>query len=132
MVDHKAGNISQSRRFEEALRRDYRDAVDWIMAVGGWKRGQEELAYKALKQEIKALSDSAQFVLSDLLGGLSGDKIRASWRHTPGYWQRRGALTQEAFAHFYYAAFDRRVRKQVKKYLPNAWKVFEQLLKGAV
>ena len=132
MVDHKAGDISQSRRFEEALRQDYRDAVDWTLAVNGWKRGQEALAYKALNKEIWALPDSVQFVLSDLFSGLSGDKIRASWRHGSDYWQPRGALAQEAFAHFYYASFDRKVRKQVKKYMPNAWKVFEQLLKGAV
>lgn len=86
-------------------------------------------AYGVIAQEVRPDLYNA---ISDLMGGLSRNKARGNWGHPTKYWNGRGALELEAFAHMYEAQFSPDKYALMQKYFPSALAEFESLLKGVV
>lgn len=136
LVDDLAGSVSDDKPFRSALDRDYDAMRVRIRRKLHLKQGvakDERFVDFMLRSEIGKLPDNVQFVVSDVCDGLSSGIVRGKYAHSfsPGqYWSTPNALNKEAFAGFFYAAFDARVRKEVVRYFPEGWKRFCELLKG--
>ena len=86
-------------------------------------------AYSLISTEVMGNKYNA---VSDLMGGLSGNRARGNWGHKRSYWSTKGALEQEAFAHMYEAQFSADKYALMQKYFPSALAEFEKLLKGVI
>lgn len=100
-------------------------------------------AYKAIENEIKgSFNELAYGDLSDILEGATNGKIRCGIGHMgrdKGYWKKRvigpyeDGLSTEAFAEFLDSALGNEDSLVLlKKYLPNAYKVFVEMLEDAL
>ncbi|MNN01166.1 hypothetical protein D3C81_1137770 [compost metagenome] len=91
--------------------------------------------YDQISKELKPDNLSA---VSDLYSGLSiveldnkMERIVGRWKHPEEYWlENSDNIYLEAFAHCFEAQFDSTRRANLRKYFPNAYKRFEELLEG--
>jgi len=62
--------------------------------------------------------------------GATDGKCKVIIGHGEGYWERKGMLETEAFAEMFSATITNKGSLNVlKKYLPNAYSVFEKMIK---
>ncbi|MDQ0087931.1 hypothetical protein J2T12_001337 [Paenibacillus anaericanus] len=59
------------------------------------------------------------------------ERVVGRWKHPEEYWSSDlDKMYVEAFAHCYEAQFDSIRRANLRKYFPNAYERFEELLEG--
>lgn len=69
--------------------------------------------------------------VSDLIGGITGNKCVGKYKHTEKYWKNKGTLTAEAFAHFGSASIRKDLEElsYIKGIFPNAYNYFKTIVK---
>lgn len=98
--------------------------------IGGAPKYSKSMAYKAIEDEIRALTPFAKADLSDIIEGATREKIQVGWGHGNGYWKYGDwTLATEAFAEM----VDSTVSNSeslgaIQKYLPGSYKVFLDML----
>ena len=96
----------------------------------------KEYAYEKIKRDFLQLSPLQISDISDILEGSTYGKIKIGYGHGIGYWKKGNLgnninenLATEAFAEMFSISI---VNKQsleiIKKYLPNSYKVFEEII----
>ena len=98
----------------------------------------DEKAFTKLAEEI-CKRDSQYLVIQDIFYGfgcMSGyefNKDIFSYKHKDGDYDK-SVISNEAFAHFFEAGMDYKEDKlnRIKKYFPNAYKVYQKMLEDAL
>lgn len=112
---------------------------DTVQSLGHWPFAKptysKSMAYATITQEVKLLPIKAMGDLSDILEGATGGRISAGVGHGKSYWQKRKiaginvGLAKETFAEMIDSELsNKESRDTLKKYLPNTWKVFEEMI----
>ena len=113
--------------FGAALRSDYAAYIKAAMKQHSIKKTE---AYLVVSKEIQGPLYNA---ISDLFGGMSGNKCVGSYGHwNKRYWKLPGAVEKEAFAHMYEAQFSADKYALMQQYFPTALAEFEKLLNGVI
>lgn len=124
-VDRLAGRPSENPEFERALRNDFERLVNEYQKLYNVDR------FKAYKEMGEMVQDPQYHSISDLLGGMSDNRLVGSYLHdSPNYWKKEGRLGREAFAHFFEAVSRNDYRKMeiLKQTFPEAYRIFENML----
>ena len=97
---------------------------------------RKDFAYQALEQEIRNIDIIVRADLSDIIEGITKRKVFCGVGHGRKYWQNRTVngiehgLMKEAFAEFLDSVIaNEESFKILQKYLPNASKVFDEMMK---
>ena len=94
-LDYLLEYVSDDKTFEELLKEDFNNV---LKKYKKWYNVNDDQAYREIS---KALSKSTKMSsVSDLIGGITGNKCVGKYKHTEKYWKNKGTLTAEAFAHF--------------------------------
>lgn len=69
--------------------------------------------------------------LSDIIGGLTNNKIRGKYYHRNSYWKKENALEKETFANLFAIAGNDDIKylQIINEYLPNTLKAFDGLIR---
>ena len=125
-LDHILGNISQNDKFEELIIHDFNSLKSkYVLQY----KINEEVVYKEiskmLKQESKANS------ISDIISGITKNKCVGNAYHKTEYWEIKGKLGKETFAHFGSASIRKDVEELelIQQFFPSAFKYFKDELK---
>lgn len=123
-VDYKAGDVSHSAAYLDALKRDVKALYE---STGERKKRDAEYAIMRMltKPEIRNKVNG----ISDMVCGLTNGKTGGGWTHDITYYKGY-ALQQEAFAHMFEASFSTEKQALMKQYFPDAWEVFMKLMEG--
>ncbi|QCT70837.1 phage minor capsid protein [Eubacterium maltosivorans] len=126
-IDHATRINGQSRvELSNALKADYKQYLKDYQDKHHIKYIDD--VRSAISKEI---SDNTHSAVSDLFGGMSGNKCVGSWCHRKSYWKSSpDKLPSEAFAHFFEAQFNEERRKVLEHYFPSAMKEFKKILGG--
>lgn len=125
-LDHILGNISQNDKFEKLIIHDFNSLKSKYMLQ---YKINEEAVYKEiskmLKQESKANS------ISDIISGITKNKCVGNAYHKTEYWEIKGKLGKETFAHFGSASIRKDVEELelIQQFFPSAFKYFKDELK---
>lgn len=128
-VDRLSGRMSADPKFEEALKEDFENLVKGYQGLYNKNR---VAAYRDISQ---AVSGPKYHSVSDLFGGVSGNQCVGKYAHRePGYWQRKGMLGGEAFAHFFEAMARNDTEKMdiLRQSFPKAYNLFEKMMEDLV
>ena len=71
--------------------------------------------------------------VSDIIDGIIKGRVVGLGAHStnnPFYWENKGNIEREAFAHMYESCYNK--AKAMSEYFPNAYKKFKKDLKKAV
>lgn len=112
--------------FGAALRSDFDAYIEATMKQYSVKKLD---AYAIVSKEIQGNTFNS---ISDLFGGMSGNRCLGDWYHKAPYWRNPGALEKEAFAHMFEAQFSADKYALMQKYFPTAFAEFEKLLNGVI
>lgn len=86
-------------------------------------------AYEAISKDLRG--NDKLFAVSDIIGGLSDNKIQGDWGHSLSYWRRNPDLIAiESFAHLFEGQFNEERLKSLSSYFPTATKKFNEILEG--
>lgn len=129
MIDHAACGygdsfLSDDAAFREALIEDGKEAeAKFTEAPQGERLQMRKWLYV----------DHRTHSLSDLLGGLTDERIQGMYGHDQEYWSGSpGAIFHEAFAHFFEASMGQPDKLSIMTYyFPNAYGRFVELLDNA-
>ena len=134
MLDWLSGengrNLSECNDLTNAIQEDYNDALSNIMKT---ENCSFEEAQAKLSDELWAHPTDSNCV-SDVFGGLSGNKVSGPWGHRSEYWanRERSAVGKEAFAEITAdSASNAQSLAFTKKYMPKAYSTYQSMIKGA-
>ena len=137
--NRKGGSIHDNLpKLKELIQKDALNYVNQILGDRGRiesfetlnKRRKADREYiKIIKNEI-AKKSATRNCVSDLINGASYGKIRDGYFHRDDYWIY-GALEDEAVAHFFSARGSGGERlEEIKTAFPNAYKYFDDFVRG--
>lgn len=132
MIDDLSGNSSYANNMTDAIQADYDDAISNIMKN---ENCTVEQAQEKLSNELWNNPNESNCV-SDVFGGLTGNKVSGPWGHRAEYWANRdrSAIGKEAFAEITAdSACNANNLAYTQKYMPktyNAYKSIIGLIKG--
>ena len=124
-MDHLLGDVSQDGIFEKLLIDDFNRIKKNYMIK--YKLSETE-TYKEigdiLKRDIKANP------VSDIISGITKNKCVGGSKHSTEYWENKGKLGREAFAHFGSASIRKDMEEltYLKHIFPNAYKYFKSTI----
>lgn len=124
-IDRAGRNLSyKTPNFKNALKSDFENVVNAYMKE---YNVSQEAAYSLIGS---ALKDDKYHAVSDIVGGLTGNRCRGRYGHEARYWERENALEKEAFAHFFeaYARNDVEKIDVLLQMFPSASEEFLRLL----
>jgi hypothetical protein len=124
-LDHLLGNISQDGTFEKLLIDDFEKIKNKYMIK--YKLSESETYNRIgsiLKMDKKANS------ISDIISGITKNKCVGGAKHSTKYWNSKGKLGREAFAHFSSASIRKDIEEltYIKQMFPNAYNHFKDSL----
>ena len=125
-LDYLLEYVSDDKTFEELLKEDFNNV---LKKYKKWYNVNDDQAYREIS---KALSKSTKMSsVSDLIGGITGNKCVGKYKHTEKYWKNKGTLTAEAFAHFGSASIRKDLEElsYIKGIFPNAYNYFKTIVK---
>lgn len=69
--------------------------------------------------------------LSDIIGGMTNNKVVGRYKHKNKYWKKAGKLEKEMFAQMFTMAGNNDIKQLelFQKYLPNTFKEFDNLIR---
>ena len=133
MIDWLAGkggtNITQLNNLTDAAQADYNDAISSIM---GRENCTMEKAQSILSDELWNNPNESNCV-SDIFGGLSGNKVSGAWGHRTEYWatRDRSIIGKEAFAEITAdSACNGRNLAFTQKYMPRTCSAYRTIMKS--
>ncbi len=138
--NRKGGSIHDNLpKLKELIQKDALNYVNQILGSSGKiesfetldkSREVDGLYVKILEYEI-AKKSAVRNGVSDLINDASDGKIDGEYSHNENYWQQKGALEEEAIAHFFAARGSGGERlKETKKAFPTAYKYFDDFVRG--
>lgn len=91
-------------------------------------------AYESIRYALLHGEPQQTHIISDLVGGLTGNKCVGKYGHDVEYWNRSDTLEHEAFAHFFGSAITGNPEEidAIKHVFPSAYKEFMKLIRGAL
>ena len=97
----------------------------------GWEFTKDKKILQLLRKDFINLSDDAIFEAihindkassaSDILGALSEGRIQGKYSHSLVYWEKKGNIESEFFAHVFEAQFDDERREILEKTFPESY-----------
>ena len=121
-IDSLLGDVSQDGVFEKLLIDDFEKIKRNFMLKYKLNESETyEQIGKIIKSEKKANS------ISDIVGGITKNKCLGGAKHSVSYWEGKGKIAQEAFAHFGSASI-RKDKKElffIEQIFPNAYQHFK-------
>ena len=133
-IDYNAGNISQNKEFSKLLNDDF---SNYLANIERKNNVNKKIAEQILEEEL--MQDGATFKykhgVSDIIDGITKGRVVGSGSHStnnPFYWENKGNIEREAFAHMYESCYNKEKAKAMSEYFPNAYKKFKKDLKKAV
>lgn len=130
-LDHVGGTgekwLSSEPMYRKALEKDVRDYCRKTIAELGC---EEDEVYDIVSEEI---SGHEMAGISDIFGSLTGGQCQGDWGHSIKYWKSDASrVEQEAFANMFEASIgDGDKQKNMRKYFPTAYAIFEDLVRRA-
>lgn len=129
------GDSSSSKSFTKALQSDFDNYVSKIMKENSCDRTK---AYEIISDWLWEDADNKNGI-SDLCGGLSGNKCLGVWGHKDSYWSGKkeydvpDKVNNEAFAHFFEAsmATDDTKLDYIKELFPTAYDEFKKIVRNS-
>lgn len=126
LIDYALGELSKDSDYEQNLRDDWENYIAKLMIVNNQTEREAERFVEHNLYDIRRHS-----AVSDIVNGLTLDKVRGCTGHSLDYWRKYG-VESEAFAHMFEAQFDAIRYDEMKKMFPNALKLFEEMIRGKV
>lgn len=85
----------------------------------------------AINKKLKSKEYEEYAELSDIIGGLTNNKIRGKYKHDNEYWKRKNSLEKETFADLFAIAGGNDVEylQVINNYLPNTLNAFDGLIR---
>ena len=98
--------------------------------IGGVPQYSKSITYNVIEEEIRALSPYAKSDLSDILAGATKNKIKVGYGHENSYWNHGDwTLATETFAEMMDSTIaNTESLETIKKYLPDSYKVFLDMI----
>ncbi len=138
--NRKGGSIHDNLpKLKELIQKDALNYVNQILGSSGKiesfetldkSREVDGLYVKILEYEI-AKKSAVRNGVSDLINDASDGKIDGEYSHNENYWQQKGALEEEAIAHFFAARGSGGERlREIKEAFPNAFRYFDDFIGG--
>ena len=138
--NRKGGSIHDNLpKLKEPIQKDALNYVNQLLGSSGKiesfetldkSREVDGLYVKILEYEI-AKKSAVRNGVSDLINDASDGKIDGEYSHNENYWQQKGALEEEAIAHFFAARGSGGERlEEIKTAFPNAYKYFDDFVRG--
>nr|DAN54532.1 MAG TPA: minor capsid protein [Caudoviricetes sp.] len=97
----------------------------------GWEFTKDKKILQLLRKDFINLSDETIFEaihindkassVSDILGALSEGRIQGKYSHSLVYWEKKGNIESEFFAHVFEAQFDDERREILEKTFPESY-----------
>lgn len=97
----------------------------------GWEFTKDKKILQLLRKDFINLSDDTIFDVihindkassaSDILGALSEGRIQGKYSHSLVYWEKKGNIESEFFAHVFEAQFDSERREILEKTFPESY-----------
>lgn len=113
-IDYNNKWISSNKRFIEAIQKDKRNILK-----------NKELYKNIIKNNSNCVE------LSDIMSGITKNKIRGRYKHSNKYWKKLNKLEREIFAQLFTTAGndDFKQLEIFQKYLPNTFIEFDNLIR---
>lgn len=131
LIDRNIGipsvNSNLSSKFKDAIINDINKFI--IKTESSYNIRSEKELCDFISEQLKGRGEYHS--ISDIFGGVTGNKIVGKFSHSNDYWKNPNALPKETFAHFFEATIrsDEEKLKMFKNILPNAYNIFIKLLK---
>ncbi len=115
-IDYKFGYISSNGELLTALNIDKQNILEHEKQINFALNTTEYIEYSEL---------------SDIIGGMTNNKIKGRAYHENKYWERENALEKETFANLFSIAGSNNIEylNIINRYLPNTLNVFEELIR---
>ncbi len=128
-IDLQYGRLSHNKLFGDAIKKDFKVFTEEYARI--YNMDMEE-TYEVIKKHFMKADIEESHVISDLFGGLSGNKCVGKTQHDKDYWKGKFALEHEAFAHFFSASVlcNEKKLSVIKNVFPTAYKEFLDLFGG--
>ena len=113
-VDYNNKWISSSKTFMQAIQKDKQKIIN-----------NSNLYKKLIK------NNSSYVELSDIIGGMTNNKIVGRYKHSNKYWRQKNKLEREIFAQMFTTAGndDLEQLEIFQKYLPNTFREFDNIIR---
>lgn len=113
-VDYNNKWISSSKTFMQAIQKDKQKIIN-----------NSNLYKKLIK------NNSGYVELSDIIGGMTNNKIVGRYKHSNKYWRQKNKLEREIFAQMFTTAGndDLEQLEIFQKYLPNTFREFDNIIR---
>lgn len=140
---HIQGRIALKKNYSsKTVMHEVGHAVDWS---NGWLSLSKEFK-KAIKQDKKLIKRNENLYknliknnrnmigLSDIIGGMTDNKIVGRYKHKKSYWKRPNTVEKETFAQMFAmaGADDYQQMLVIQQYLPSIFKAFDNIIKGLI
>ena len=104
----------------------YNSAKQYAKNTAFILKHKEEINKKLRSKEYEEYAE-----LSDIIGGLTNNKIRGKYKHDNEYWKRKNALEKETFADLFAIAGGNDIKylQVINNYLPNTLSAFDGLIR---
>lgn len=137
---HRSGAIVLKENYDKrTLIHEIGHAVDyenkWLSSFRDSKKAiQADKSNILSNQDIyqKLIKNNQNYrELSDILGGMTNNKIVGRYKHEKKYWKKTGKLEKEVFAQMFTMAGNDDIKQleMFKKYLPNTFKEFDNIIR---
>lgn len=137
---HRSGNIVLKANYDDrTLIHEIGHTVDynnkWLSSSNTFIKSIQLDKNNVLKyQDIykKMIKDNSNYrELSDIIGGMTNNKVVGRYKHEKKYWKKTGKLEKEIFAQMFTMAGNNDIKQLelFQKYLPNTFKEFDNIIR---
>lgn len=128
-LDHILGNISQDSRFEHLIIDDFNRIKSSYMLK---YNVSESIAYNEIGNMLKKSSKANS--VSDIISGITKNKCVGNAFHKNKYWEIKGKIGRETFAHFGSALIRRDAEELdlLQQFFPSAYEFLKDSLKRSI
>lgn len=137
---HRRGNIVLKENYDShTVRHEIAHSIDynnkWLSSNKNFMEAIQKdkkiiLSNKDLYKNI--IKNNSNFVeLSDIMSGITNNKIKGRYKHNNKYWEKPHKLEREIFAQMFTTAGNNDLKQLeiFQKYLPNIFKEFDELIR---
>ena len=128
-IDIQYSRPSQNAVFKKALESDFKVFTEGYAKV--YNIGMDEV-YETIGELLCNADIEESHIISDLFGGMTGNKCVGKTFHEESYWNKKYSLEHEAFAHFFSASVLCNEKKldAIKAIFPTAYEEFLKIIGG--
>lgn len=121
-----SSNVVKGYTLEEMLIEEAKQAIK--NAKGESKSDKQY----TLIEELHTLPAQHSNGVSDIFSGVTKNRVLGTWYHDNKYWNKKGSLGNEAFAHIFAASIcDEEDLTYIKKYFPKTCSIFDEIIDNA-